>query len=76
MESPEKKEVNDGEKGEWDKKKKIFNLAVVIKKEWRRNMKKKKKIATLENAFIKQEVQLLRIFKIWRITSECSKVNI
>lgn len=22
MESPEKKEVNDGEKGEWDKKKK------------------------------------------------------
>lgn len=45
-------------------KKKIFNLAVVIKKEWRRNMKKKKKIATLENAFIKQEVQLLRIFKI------------
>lgn len=25
---------------------------------------KKRKIATLENAFIKQEVQLLRIFKI------------
>lgn len=43
MESPEKKEVNDGEKGEWDKKKKkIFNLEVVIKKEWRRNVKKNK----------------------------------
>lgn len=37
------------------KKKKIFNLAVVIKKKWRRNVKKIKwKIATLENAFIKQ----------------------
>lgn len=47
------------------KKKKIFNLAVVIKNEWRRNVKKIKwKIATLENAFIKQEVELLRIFKI------------
>lgn len=58
------------------KKKKIFNLAVVIKKEWRRNVKKIKwKIATLENAFIKQEVELLRIFKIWRITSESLKVN-
>lgn len=45
------------------KKKKIFNLAVVIKKEWRRNVKKIKwKIATLKNAFIKQEVELLRIF--------------
>lgn len=75
MESPEKKEVNDGEKGEWDKKKKIFNLAVVIKKEWRRNVKKIKwKIATLKNAFIKQEVELWRIFKIWQI-SESLKVN-
>lgn len=29
-------------------KKKIFNLAVVIKKEWRRNMKKKGKLQHLK----------------------------
>lgn len=46
---------------------KIFNLAVVVNKEWRRNVKKIKwKIATLKDVFIKQEVELLSIFYIWQ----------